>query len=92
MTLRNRLAKLERNRPAHLAALEMSRLDQATLDAMAKAFADALTNPGPDLSDVSLSGVLARIEKMEGQDRSFCDLSQQEIDLLNAAADVERGQ
>lgn len=91
MTLRARLAKLERNRPADGAGLDISQLDQATLDAMAKAFAYALTSPGPDWCDVTFAGLLARIEKMQAQGMGIDYLTDSELELIVAAGDVARG-
>ena len=92
MTLRARLAKLERNRPAGGAGLDISQLDQATLDAMAKAYADALTSPGPDWCDVTFAGLLARIEKMQAQGMGIDHLTDGELELIVVAGDMARGQ
>lgn len=92
MALRDRLSKLEQSRPAHGAALDMSQLDQATLDAFAKAYAETLTGPGPDLTDASFAGLLARIERMQAQGLEINHLTDGELELIVAAGDVVRGQ
>jgi hypothetical protein len=89
MTLRARLAKLERKRPAPGA--DVLELDQATLDAMAKAYADALTKPGPDLLDASFSDLIGRIEKMQAQGLGIDYLTDGELELIVAAGDIARG-
>jgi len=92
MTLRARLAKLERNRPADGAGLDMLQLDQAKLDAMAKAYADALTSPGPDWNDATFAGLLTRIEKMQAQGLGVDHLTDGELELIVAVGDMARGQ
>lgn len=92
MTLRTRLAKLERNRPANGAGLDISQLDQATLDAMVKSYADALASPSPDWCDVTFAGLLARIEKMQAQSMGIDYLTDGERELIVAAGNMARGQ
>lgn len=92
MNLRARLARLERNRPAGGAGLDMSHLDQATLDAMAKAYAETLTSPGPDWNDATFAGLLAHIETKKAQGLGVADLTDGELELIVAAGDMARGQ
>jgi hypothetical protein len=91
MTLCSRLSKLEQSRPAKRAGLDLSRIDQTTLDAMAAAYADALTCPEPDWTDPTLSGLLARIERMQAAGLGLNDLSDRDLDLIMTAGDAIRG-
>jgi hypothetical protein len=88
-----RISRLEQSRPAQRAGLlDMSQLDQATLDAMAQAYADALTAPAPDWTDATLSGLVDRIERMQAQGLAINDLSDRDLELIVAAGDAARGQ
>ena len=87
-----RVSRLEQTRPAHGAGLDISQLDQATLDAMAKAYAEALTCPGPDWCDATFAGLLARIERVQAQGLGIDHLTDGELELIVAAGDMAQGQ
>ena len=86
-----RLTRLEQSRPAQRAGLDLSQLDQATLDAMAAAYADALTCDEPDWTDPTLSGLVARIERMQAQGLGLNDLSDRDLELIVTVGNVARG-
>lgn len=92
MTLRKRLTRLELTRPADGAAVNLSHLAPGTLQAMAKAYAEALTSPGPYWCDGTFAGLLARIEKMQADGMGPEHLADGELELLVAARDMARGQ
>lgn len=88
-----RISRLEHSRTAQRAGvLDMSHLDQATLDAMAQAYADSLTEPGPELSEASHAGLVARLDQMAAQGSGLGNLSDRDLELIVAAGDMVRGQ
>ena len=90
--LHTRLTRLEQSRPAKgCAALDLLAPDQATLDAMAAAYADALTSPGPVWSEATFAAFQTRIERMQANGLGLDSLSDCDLALIVAAGDAARG-
>ena len=82
-----RIARLEKSRPAGGAVWDMSQLDQATLDAMAEAYAASLRAP----SDPSLVDLLNRVALIKAKERGLGDLATSELEAIVAWGDVAQG-
>lgn len=88
-----RISRLEQSRTAQRSGfLDMSQLDQATLDAMAQAYANSLTEPGPDWSKASYAGLLARLDRMAAQGLGLNDVCDRDLELIVVAGNMARGQ
>lgn len=85
-----RLTRLEQTRPGKAAGLDLSKLDQPTLDAMAAAYAETLTCEDPDWTDPTLAGLLARMERIQADGLGLDHLSDGQLELIVAAGDAMR--